>query len=158
MIHLILTALTVQHYPAALVTIDVGAIDQTPAHVITVSPAHARPVRSQADRDRIAWRAVRSWQGGSQSITSEDCPVLSVIAGSMDGLPPIPVSPPSLLVAPDPLPIPPTIKDGYSLSLSFRTMNSDGSTTDLTLKGGTVYYEWASNVVNQLASCWGRIE
>jgi hypothetical protein len=157
MMHLLIVALILQHYPAALVTIDVREDRDVRAHSITISPPRGGPLRTSAERDDIIWVAVRAWAGGHESLTSEECPAVARVAASMDSLLPVPISPPSRAVARPPVPVPPTVKDGYGTSLSFRTLNADGSASDVTIQGGTQYQEWANRAVRELVGCWGPL-
>lgn len=154
-----LLVLAAQHYPAALVTIEVREDRAyTRAHTITISPPTGELPRSAAERDRVIWIATRAWDGGFQSMDSQECPAVATVAASMDDSPPIPVSPPSRMVAPEPLPIPPTVKDGFATALKFRTQNPDGSRTDVTVQGGTDYILWGHGAVRALIGCWGPLE
>lgn len=155
--HLLITAIALQHYPAALVTIEVQADRGLPAHSITISPPSERRPRSAEARDNVVWVATRTWEGGSQSVTSVECSAVRNVAASMTDLPAIPIAPPSRAVSPDPSPIPPTIKDGYSTRLLFRTLNEDGSSSDVTITGGAQYTAWANSAVGALVSCWGPL-
>lgn len=151
-------ASALQHYPAALVTIEVRGEPDERSYSVTISPPRAGPYRTSDERDNMIWVAVRTWDGGHETITSEECPAVARVAASMDSLPSISISPPSrAIIGPRPMSVPPTPKDGLATSLSFRTRNSDGSDTDITLRGGTQYDHWASSAISELASCWGPI-
>lgn len=152
-------ALAAQIDASTLVTIQVAAETRhTPAHSITISSRAAVRPRTQSARDDQFWIASRSWDGGSQSLTSEACPALRTVALSLRDLQSVPVSPPFLTVAAgESLPIPPTIKDGYTTTLEFRVVNSDGSETDVRLSGGTDYQRWGNAAVAALIPCWGPL-
>jgi len=154
MMPLLIAALLLQHYPAALVTIEVQEDRDVRAHSITISPQRAGPLRTRDERDNTVWTAVRTWEGGYQSVTSDECPAVGRVAASIDALPPVPVAPPSRAIAGTTLPVPPTIKDGYATTLSFRTLNADGSASDITIRGGVPYTQWANTAVGALVGCW----
>lgn len=156
----VLLGSAVQVDPSALITIRV-AHDRiyTQAHSITISPAAKAWPRSRAARDSQDWIAVRSWEGGSQTITSQACPALRTVALSVGDLAAVPVSPPSLrVVEGETLPIPPTIKDGFDTTLEFRTLNADGSETDVILSSGVDYQTWGHRAVSALIACWGPLK
>ena len=157
MMHLLIFALVPQHYPAALITIEVREDRDVRAHSITISPSRAGPLRTSAERDDLIWVAVRTWTGGHESLTSEECPAVARVAASMDSLTPVPIAPPSRTVVGPAMPVPPTVKDGYATSLSFRTLNADGSASDVMITGGTQYQEWANTAVRELVGCWGPL-
>jgi hypothetical protein len=157
MMPLLIAALLLQHDPAALITIEVREDRDVRAHSITISPQHNGSLRTGAERDNMAWEAVRTWEGGHQSVTSEECPTVERVAVSIDELPSIPVAPPSRAVTGTTLPVPPTIKDGYVTTLSFRTLNADGSASDVTIRGGVPYAAWANAAIGALVGCWGPL-
>jgi hypothetical protein len=157
MMPLLIAALLLQHYPAALITIEVQEDREARAHSITISPQHAGPLRTRAERDNMVWAAVRTWDGGYQRVTSDECPAVARVAASIDALPSVPVAPPSRAITGTTLPVPPTIKDGYVTTLSFRTLNADGSASDVTVRGGVPYSEWANAAIGALVGCWGTL-
>ena len=157
MMPLLIAAHLLQHYPAALITIEVQEDREARAHSITISPQRAGPLRTHAERESLVWTAIRTWEGGSQSVTSDDCPAVERVAASMDDLPSIPVAPPSRAVTGTTLPVPPTVKDGYVTTLSFRTLNADGSASDVTIRGGVPYTEWTNAAIGALVGCWGPL-
>lgn len=150
-------AVLLQHYPTALVTIEVRADREVRAHSITISPPHAGPFRTDAERDNMVWVAVRRWEGGHETLTSDECPAIARVAASMDSLPPLPISPPSRALVGPSMTMPPTIKDGYGTSLSFRTRNTDNSFSDVTISGGFRYMDWGNTAVSALLECWGPL-
>lgn len=155
-----LLASVVQIDPSALITIRV-AEDRiyTQAHSITISPTAAARPRSQAARDSQDWIAIRNWEGGSQTITSQECLALRTVALSVGELAAVRVSPPSLTVSESvALPLSPTVKDGYDTTLEFRTLNADGSETDVILRRGVEYQTWGNRAVSALIACWGPLE
>lgn len=158
MVPLLIAAVVLQHYPAALVTIDVQADRGHRAHTITISPPSGRRPRSAEALDALVWVATRTWDGGQQTVTSEECPAVGRIASSFGELPPLQVNPPALSVTGgEPIPIPPTIKDGFVTTLSFRTLTDDGSFADVQIAHGNVYRHWGHDAVGELISCWGPL-
>ena len=143
-----------------LVTISVAGDrtqTQTLAHTISVAADTARTAGSDMDLARWGWRATRTSEKGEQTIGSQDCPALRQAALAFGGLPPLPVASPVLRVQVGSLPIEPTIKDGYSTRLTFRTLTDDGSEAIVELSGGVAYAEWANHTVDVLTGCWGPL-
>jgi hypothetical protein len=134
-----------------------GDRPQTLAHTISISADTARTAGSDAELAGRGWRATRSSEKGEQTIGSQDCPALGQAALTFGGLPPLPVASPVLWVQAGSLPIEPTIKDGYSTRLTFRTLTDDGSEAVVELSGGVAYAEWANHTVNALTGCWGPL-
>lgn len=145
--------------PHSLVQITVAQDRHyTLPHTITIAPERAQRPQSQEQRDRQAWFARRVWDGGEQLMTSDECPALRRVALSFGELPPIEVRPDSLEVAPGgAVPIPPSRKDGFGTSLSFRSLTADGSSAVVQIRGGNAYAEWGHNAVAALIPCWGPL-
>lgn len=144
---------------ALVVRIEVsGDRIHTRPHKISIRAQDSRLSRSAVEQDARVWVATREWEGGSQSMTSTDCPAVRTIATSVTDLPPVRIAPvTSEIMLGDTLPIPPTIKDGFWTSLSFHTLTEDGSRGEVTVRGGNVYQSWGHNAVSRLIPCWGPL-
>lgn len=153
----LVAALAAQHDPSAIVSIHVGADrTYTREHTIIISSAE-QYLRSEAQRDGVLLTAIREWDGGHQTMTSDECPAIREVVASLDRLPHIPIVPPARYVWPSVVLTPPTIKDGFSTRLSLRTLNSDGSFSDITISSGTAYQTWGNEAVAALIDCWGPL-
>lgn len=142
-----------------LVTIRIEAEPAfTRAHTISIaSQASTRP-RTAQEREGQTWTATRTWEGGSQTVTSAECTVLQEVATSFGELPAVEINPaPLALLSGDTEAVPPTIKDGFATTLSFQTRTSDASTAEVTIRGGNAYQSWGHEAVSALISCWGPL-
>lgn len=124
-------------------------VNYTRAHTIAIIPNGS---------DHQSWVAVRRWDGGSQQVTSDECPALVDAVQDFENLPPIDVSPPVLTAMRNgSWPIGPIMLDGFSTSLSFQTTTADGSTATLQISGGNAYRLWGHRTVAALIGCWGPL-
>ena len=126
-------------------------------HTIQIEADTARPVRSQEELDLRVWRASRTSERGEETMDSESCPSLRQAVHAFAQLPSLQIAPPPMRVHADHLSIPPTMKDGYSTRLTFRTLTPDGSEAVVELRRGNAYAEWANETVSSLISCWGPL-
>lgn len=127
-------------------------------HTISIRAQEARLSHSAVEQDARVWVATREWDGGSQNMTSTDCPALRTVATSVSHLPPVRIAPATLeIMSGDSLPIPPTIKDGFGTSLSFHTLTEDGSRGEVTIRRGNVYQIWGHDAASGLIPCWGPL-
>lgn len=143
---------------ASLVTINVAA-DRTTvqAHTITIAPSTGARPGSVEHRDHQTWGATRTSESGQETVTSDECPAIRSVVSSFGELPALQVNPPALAVTgADPIPVPPTIKDGFETTLSFRTFTEDGSFADVEIRHGNAYQRWGHEAVTALLGCWGR--
>ncbi|MBX9461283.1 MAG: hypothetical protein KL785_09540 [Brevundimonas sp.] len=138
-----------------LVTITVAGDRDILAHTIRIEADTFRTARSQEELDRRVWRASRVSENGEEQVDSETCPALRQVAHAFAALPDLSIAPPTMQVVSAPLPVPPTMKDGYSTRLTFRTVTLDGSEALVELRHGNAYAEWANSAVGSLAGCWG---
>lgn len=130
----------------------------TRPHAITIRAQEARYARSAEEQDARVWVATREWDGHSQSMTSTECPAVRTVAISVSELPPVQIAPATFkIMSGDPLPIPPTIKDGFGTSLFFHTVTEDGSRGEVTIRRGNVYQHWGNDAVGSLIGCWGPL-
>lgn len=145
--------------PALVVRIEVsGDPVYTRPHAISIRAQEPRFSRSAAEQDARVWVATREWDGGSQNITSTDCPAVRTVAISVSDLPPVRIAPRTLeIMSSDSLPTPPTIKDGFGTSLSFHTLTEDGSRGEVTIRRGNAYQIWGHDAVASLIPCWGPL-
>ena len=145
--------------PTLVVRIEVsGDRTLTLPHTISIRAQEARLARSAAEQDARVWIATREWDGGSQTITSTECPAVRSVATSVSDLPAVRIAPATLeILSGNSLPIPPTIKDGFGTSLSFHTVTEDGSRGEVTVRRGNVYQAWGNDAVAHLISCWGPL-
>ena len=145
--------------PTLVVRIEVSG-DQmySRPHTIAIRAQEAGLARSAAEQDARVWVASREWDGGSQVMTSTECPAVRMVATSVIDLPPVRIAPQTLeIMSGDSLPLSPSIKDGFETSLSFHTVTEDGSRGEVTVKRGNVYQRWGHDAVVQLLSCWGPL-
>lgn len=145
--------------PALVVRIEVsGDRTYTRPHTISIRAQEARLSRSAVEQDARVWVATREWDGGSQNMTSTECPAVRTVATSVSELPAVRIAPAtSEIMSSDSLPIPPTIKDGFETSLSFHTLTEDGSRGEITIRRGNVYQIWGHDAVASLIPCWGPL-
>lgn len=145
--------------PTLVVRIEVsGDGAYTLPHTISIRAEEARPSRSAAEQDARVWVATREWDGGSEIMTSTECPAVRTVATSVRDLPAVRIAPATLeIMSGDSLPIPPTIKDGFGTSLSFHTVTEDGSRGEVTIRRGNVYQIWGHDAVASLIPCWGPL-
>lgn len=162
---------------AALLAVTVGTAHiqdrLTGEHLVTITVAEERPytlahtiqieaetvgtARSRAELDLRVWRASRTSGRGVESATSETCPALGQAVQTFTRLPPLQIAPPPMRVQAAPFAIPPTMKDGYSTRLTFRTLTLDGSEAVVELRRGNAYAEWANETVSSMIGCWGPL-
>lgn len=138
-----------------LVTISVAAdsvqgISQQTIEIVTEPPI--RNVTSNDLHDRV-WTATRVLGSRTDTIRSDTCPQLRTVALSFAHLPPLPIRPLSSHVGGD-LPIGPTLKDGYSTSLTFDTLAADFGFVTVQLGGRGAYHLWGHEAVSQMHNCW----
>lgn len=159
MFPLMFLAVTLQYDPSLLVKINVEE-DRvyTRPHSISIRSQEGRRSRSIEERDARVWTATRTWEGGSQSVTSTECPAVRTIALSFGELPPVQIAPSLLAIMPGgSIPISPTIKDGFMTSLTFRTLTEDGSDAEVEIRSGNAYQHWGHDAVGSLIPCWGPL-
>lgn len=133
----------------ALVTITVAGDNYTRPHTIAISPE---------GRGGEVWVAERTWDGGSQTMTSHECPPVTEAVRTFAELPPLAVDSPVLAVARGGVwPIGPIILHGFETTLSFETTTDDGSIARVRLSGGNSYRRWAHTTVAALIGCWGPL-
>lgn len=142
------------HLVTVTVAEDRGA---TLGHTIEISSVTARTAASEAELAGRGWRAMRTSVRGEQTVEWEACPALRQAALTFGDLPPIPLAPPPLRIHASRLPLEPTIMDGFSTRLTFRTLAADGSEVVATVAGGTAYADWANDTINALSGCWGPL-
>ncbi len=143
---------------AARVSINVRADPAyTRPHTISISSETPRRPRSVEELRGRVWIATRTWDGGSQTISSAECPALTSVAMSFGELPDVPIGPAVLAVTSGAIPIPPTMKYGFATSLSFQALTEDGSTAQVTVDGGNAYRSWGQEAVSRLIPCWGPL-
>lgn len=142
-------ALALQVREPDVVTITVPGDEYIRAHTIMIAPHES---------GGEVWTAERTWDGGSQTVTSVDCPALHEVVQAFEELPPIPVESPVLAVARGGhWPIGPFFLHGSNVSLSFQTTTGDGSVARVQLSGGTTYQLWSHRTVSVLIGCWGPL-
>ena len=144
---------------SSLVTIHVAGDDQyTLPHTIRLEPETPGVSRSVAELETRPWRAIRSSERGTETITSDACPGLQNAALTFLHLPSIPIAPfvgriPSGATTP----IPPTRKGGFETRLSFSTVTADGSLGQVEISHGNAYAAWGHDTVSRLLSCWAPL-
>lgn len=159
MFPLMFLAVALQFDPSLLVKINVEG-DQlyTQSHSISIRSQEGGRSRSIEERDARVWIATRTWEVGSQSVRSTECPAVRTIALSFGELPPVQIAPSLLAIMPgEGASIPPTIKDGFVTSLTFRTLTRDGSDAEVEIRRGNAYRHWGHDAVASLIPCWGPL-
>lgn len=138
-----------------LVTISVAADGQQGISQQTIEIVTDPPIRNAtlADLHDRVWTATRVLGSRRDTIRSDTCPQLRMTALSFTDLPPLPIRPVSAHVGGD-LPIGPTMKDGYSTSLTFDTLAADFGLVTVQLGGWGAYQQWGREAVSQLQTCW----
>ena len=133
-----------------LVTITVAGDEHyTRPHAIMISPESL---------GGEVWAAVRTWDGGVQTLTSVDCPAITDAVRTFAELPPVAVESPVLAVAHGgSWPIGPILLHGFETTLSFQTTTDDGSVAKVQLSGGNTYRLWGNRTVAALIACWGPL-
>lgn len=118
-------------------------------HVIEISPAGT---------GGEVWVAVRTWEGGTRTLTSVQCPAIADAVRAFADLPAVPVDSPVLAVADgNGWPIGPILLHGFETTLSFQTTTDDGSVARVQLSGGNSYRRWGHRTVADLIGCWGPL-
>ncbi|PZT95264.1 MAG: hypothetical protein DI624_14015 [Brevundimonas sp.] len=141
----------------ALATIAVtGDPYYTLPHEIVIEPDTQQIGRTQQEVEGRTWRAVRSSEGRVDSITSDQCPALRNAALAFGSIARQALRAPSLAVASDPIPMGPTMKDGFSSAVTFTALQRDGARVELTAKGGA-YTRWGHETVAALLECWAPL-
>lgn len=104
------------------------------------------------------WTAVRTWDGGAQTLTSAECPAIGDAVRAFGELPPIAVNSPVLATARgESWPIGPILLHGFETTLSFQTTTDDGSVAMVQVSGGNSYRLWGHRTVTALIGCWGPL-
>ncbi len=143
---------------AAMVTITVdGDRYYTLPHSIMIEPDVNRLARTRQEVEARRWRATRTSDGRIDQISSDECPALRTVALSFGDLPAVPISPLALRATSQPIPLAPTMKDGFATRLEFRTEGVDGAWALVQIKQGWPYNVWGHASVSALLPCWGPL-
>lgn len=141
----------------ALATIRVtGDPYYTLPHEIVIEPDTPHIGRTRREIEMRTWRAVRTSEGRTDSITSEQCPALRDAALAFGNVSGQALRARALTVASDPIPMGPTMKDGFSTEVTFTGLQSDGARVELTAKGGA-FAQWGHATVAALLDCWAPL-
>lgn len=105
------------------------------------------------DGEARRWRAIRTSDGRVDVIVSEECPALGSVASEFEAFASEGPSASRLTPNTKTLPIPPTLKDGFSTIVSYPTPRQDGSMAFIYRSGGA----WGHRVVSTLLPCWGPL-
>lgn len=137
-----------------LVEIEVaGDSVYTIPHSIVVSVSRDDYARSRDDVTRRRWTAVRNSDRGQQTVTSDECALLSAAVAEFIALPPLSTGNTWATAAPGGSPMPPIMLHGFSTRLKWQTV--DGARIETT--GGYWHRQWAHNAVRDLMQCWGAL-
>ncbi|MFN7107048.1 MAG: hypothetical protein ACK4MY_02395 [Brevundimonas sp.] len=141
----------------ALATIMVtGDPYYTLPHEIVIEPDTQQIGRTQREIETRTWRAVRTSEGRTDSITSDLCPALRDAALAFGSISGQALRAPALAVASDPIPMGPTMKDGFSTEVTFTGLQGDGARVELTANGGA-FARWGHATVTALLDCWAPL-
>ena len=140
----LMIALSVQPARAAQAVVSVAPDPEyTRAHTITLD--FDQPGTSVGSPSVTV--ATRTWDGGYQTMDSDECPAIKSVADAYAALPQPNASGP---------PIEPTLKDGFSTVVTRRTQSLDYAWTEETLRRSE-FRIWGDYVVRTLMPCWGPL-
>ena len=140
----LMIALSVQPARAAQAVVSVAPDPEyTRAHTITLD--FDQPGTSVGS-PRVTV-ATRTWDGGYQTMDSDECPAIKSVADAYLSLPQPNASR---------LPLEPTLKDGFSTVVTKRNQSPDYEWTEET-PNRSEFRIWGDYVVRTLIPCWGPL-
>lgn len=140
--------------PEPLASLSVsGDAHYTRPHNIDIYVDAPAGLQGRETSEPRRWRAVRTSDARVDVLTSDECPALVPAVSDFSAFksekPDTGRRPPN---APT-LPIPPTLKDGFSTIVSYPTSRPDGSMAFVYRSG----HAWGHQLVSALLPCWGSL-
>lgn len=138
----------------ALVTLTVQGDDlYTRAHVIVIEPDTFINAETRRQIEQRRWRAIRTSEGRTDRINSDQCPALRDAAITFDAISKGPFRTAAFSTRAESERTAPSLRDGFSTEVEYSVKDSQGGFANFTARAG-FFAIWGNKTVGELLTCW----